>query len=619
MSMTCAQEYAAKYEDDAYNVRKEELIRSVDDKYCSIVEWIEQALPRSDNWIREVVKAGEPYLPEHILESIPSKKIEETGKMNVLAFVDESGLCDEILDELKRRKQLGTVKKVPLVWDNLDTYEKMEEVLKPKKQAWDVILYAPGVDCADSDDPDDVIKFSDQLVKAYMLIFQVLQRNPDFCEKVMTLTSDTLCDDEEVHREAGVKIAAAGPLFGMSNTLRMEVPTVALHYVDVEYTVTDTIIEDVASEITRKTGFGAASVRINSKGRFVARMTPAEPRYTSSAKFVTPNSGVIGIGGGNGALGLVMGKYLLEHLADPETATVRIKFLSRSCKISGQGNENLWNDIQAIVADKCKGVTVEQAKCDVSSRQAIELFVSENAEDLVGFVHSAGILRDGLLPNQTFEKYDDVYKPKAWAALYLHHALEQNHCDKLQFCWMFSSVAVYGNMGQTNYSGANSLLDVLCRHRKCQGKPAQAMQWAGWGEVGMAASMDPMAKKRMAESPIPFFTNAQGLQGMDVGLSTGIPVFCVMRYNGQSFFNKLEKTFKKDKLNASDRYDSKFWSVSIPPKQVTELELYEYVAAAYSLDSPRELIYDHFINGIANLPGKTPLVPIHSGVYFEDE
>ena len=49
----------------------------------------------------------------------------------------------------------------------------------------------------------------------------------------------------------------------------------------------------------------------------------------------------------------------------------------------------------------------------MSSREAVEAFVSEHADRLVGFVHSAGILRDALLMNQDAEKYDAVFKPKA--------------------------------------------------------------------------------------------------------------------------------------------------------------------------------------------------------------
>ena len=39
--------------------------------------------------------------------------------------------------------------------------------------------------------------------------------------------------------------------------------------------------------------------------------------------------------------------------------------------------------------------------------------MEEHADRLVGFVHSAGILRDALLMNQDAEKYDAcVFKPK---------------------------------------------------------------------------------------------------------------------------------------------------------------------------------------------------------------
>ena len=81
--------------------------------------------------------------------------------------------------------------------------------------------------------------------------------------------------------------------------------------------------------------------------------------------------------------------------------------------------------------------------------------------------------------NQDAEKYDAVFKPKAWAALYLNHALEKFNCDRLEFLWLFSSVATYGNPGQSPYSAANSLLDSLSRYRNAKGLPCTAMQWAG--------------------------------------------------------------------------------------------------------------------------------------------
>merc|ERR1711995_122941 len=86
-------------------------------------------------------------------------------------------------------------------------------------------------------------------------------------------------------------------------------------------------------------------------------------------------------------------------------------------------------------------------------------------------------------------------------------------------------------MGQTPYSASNAALDGLARHRRALKKPCTAIQWGGWGEVGMAANMDEANRRRMANSPMPSFTNKEGLRGLEQGLTTGMPYFSVFKYN----------------------------------------------------------------------------------------
>ena len=137
--------------------------------------------------------------------------------------------------------------------------------------------------------------------------------------------------------------------------------------------------------------------------------------------------------------GLVMGKYLLESLGDQrKTASLEIKFLSRSCKIQPAQQQLLG-----------RRATVGLRRLDQGDPGEVRRLVQRGGRGVrVGtcgppgrFVHSAGILRDALLMNQDGEKYDAVFKPKAWAALYLNHALEKFNCDKLEFLWLFSSVS----------------------------------------------------------------------------------------------------------------------------------------------------------------------------------
>merc|ERR1711920_695925 len=89
--------------------------------------------------------------------------------------------------------------------------------------------------------------------------------------------------------------------------------------------------------------------------------------------------------------------------------------------------------------------------------------------------------------------------------------------------WLFSSGAVYGNMGQLNYSASNAYLDALARHRRALGKPCQAPQWGAWGDVGMAANLDDASRRRMANSPMPYFSNAEGLFGLECLIRSNLP------------------------------------------------------------------------------------------------
>eukprot|EP00439_Symbiodinium_sp_Y106_P023181 s4846_g2.t2 len=84
---------------------------------------------------------------------------------------------------------------------------------------------------------------------------------------------------------------------------------------------------------------------------------------------------------------------------------------------------------------------------------------------------------------------------------------------------------------QVNYSASNACLDGLARHRVAMGKPCTAIHWGAWGEVGMAATMDDVMRNRVMMGPMPYFTVAQGLQGLEGGLRTGLPEFSVFIVN----------------------------------------------------------------------------------------
>jgi hypothetical protein len=82
-----------------------------------------------------------------------------------------------------------------------------------------------------------------------------------------------------------------------------------------------------------------------------------------------------------------------------------------------------------------------------------------------------------------------VWGAKADGAWYLHKYTLGVDND-LQSFILFSSIAsLVGNIGQINYSSANSFLDSLVQYRRSLGLTAISIQWPGISGIGLAASM----------------------------------------------------------------------------------------------------------------------------------
>jgi acyl carrier protein len=105
---------------------------------------------------------------------------------------------------------------------------------------------------------------------------------------------------------------------------------------------------------------------------------------------------------------------------------------------------------------------------------------------LAGVAHLAGVLDDGLLPQQSLQRFRTTLAPKAFGACHLDRLTRS---DDLDFFIVSSSVSsVLGSPGQANYATANAVLDGLVAQRKAQGLPATGVNYGPWGKGGMASS-----------------------------------------------------------------------------------------------------------------------------------
>ncbi|WP_107396409.1 type I polyketide synthase, partial [Streptomyces acidiscabies] len=133
------------------------------------------------------------------------------------------------------------------------------------------------------------------------------------------------------------------------------------------------------------------------------------------------------------------------------------------------------------------GAQVEFVACDVADRESVAHLLAGIGEEhpLVGVVHAAGALDDGVVTSLTGERVTEVLRAKADGAWHLHELTQ--HLD-LDLFVLFSSVSgVLGIPGQANYAAANAFLDGVAEHRRARALPAVSLAWGLFDDTAGAA------------------------------------------------------------------------------------------------------------------------------------
>ncbi|GAA3070878.1 type I polyketide synthase [Streptomyces glomeratus] len=225
--------------------------------------------------------------------------------------------------------------------------------------------------------------------------------------------------------------------------------------------------------------------------RHLARLTRTAPG-TGDGPAVSPDATYL-VTGGLGGLGLETARLLHERGA-------------RHLVLAGRGAPGQAAD-EVIAELRAAGTRVDTAAVDVSDEAALTACLRSIADDpglppLRGVLHLAGVLDDGVLGEQTTERFARVHGAKAGGAWLLHRLTQDLPLD---FFVLFSSVSsALGAPGQANYAAANAYADGLASYRRGLGLPALAVQWGSWAGAGMSARLGLDEKlERMGEGVIP--------------------------------------------------------------------------------------------------------------------
>jgi acyl transferase domain-containing protein/acyl carrier protein len=186
-------------------------------------------------------------------------------------------------------------------------------------------------------------------------------------------------------------------------------------------------------------------------------------------------AGVCVITGGLGGLGLAVAARLVQAGA-------------RSLVLIGRRPPDAAQRA-ALAALEANGATVRTFAADVGSAvqmQAVFDEIVSTMSPLSLVIHAAGVLDDGILTEQTAERFAWVMAPKVEGAAVLSALLADRPEVELV---LFSSIAsLLGLPGQGSYAAGNAVLDAVAARRRAQGGRAVAINWGPWSDIGLAAA-----------------------------------------------------------------------------------------------------------------------------------
>jgi malonyl CoA-acyl carrier protein transacylase len=280
-----------------------------------------------------------------------------------------------------------------------------------------------------------------------------------------------------------------------------------------------------------------SAFRYMQQGKHTGKIIIKFPDTTPESLIFRSDSSYL-ITGGLGDLGLLIARWMVELGAR------HLVLVGRS-KVKPAISDQLRTIEQA-------GAKVVVIQADVSdTEQVTRLFtqIEQSLPPLRGIIHAAGILDDGVLHQQNWQRFAQVMAPKVQGAWNLH-TLTQNL--SLDFFVLFSSSSsLLGTAGQANYAAANAFLDALASYRQMRGLPGLSINWGAWAEVGMTVRSNLIGQ--LSEKGEGSIATQQGLQVLAQLLLENPIQVGVMSINWSRFLEKqlTISPFLADFLNLS--------------------------------------------------------------------
>ena len=298
---------------------------------------------------------------------------------------------------------------------------------------------------------------------------------------------------------------SADAMYGLVKAAAMEYPSSMLQIRLPQQTLKTSWEVCVSDEVETADAYGvgaASNICMVPRLQMISRRPPLLQVHHSDETIISSVKGLNIITGGSGALGTVIGTWLLLRGA--------------SICLSSRRGVIKRTALSAASTSSCVVIGIRGDNSQSEDARAMSACM-----DLIATVfHVGGILADALLPKQTANSIRQVFGPKQHGLSTMKNSLNMQN-QPVQKEILFSSIAsLFGSPGQSNYSAANAVLDAMASEKVQSGVPAIAIQWGGWSSAGMA-TVDASLLQRMKRLGIGMIQPGDGMKMLNHILKRG--------------------------------------------------------------------------------------------------
>ena len=445
----------------------------------------------ADDWLYQVSWREKP-LPDG------AGKSPRNGKWLILA--DHRGLGRQLADRLEQNGSSSVLLFAPVADANPEDQARFDAAIRDALAAPDTpcsgVVYLSGLDDAFPEDPSLVSLQAAQKTccAGALRLLQILAAAEGRSSPRLYFVTRGA---QRVEPASLPPAIAQATLWGLGKVVAWEHPGLWGGLIDLDPANPTGDSECLLQELQNPDG--ETQVAYRDGCRRVARLTPLANRKSAPPGYVFRSDATYLITGGLGGIGLNLTRWMAQRGAR------HLLLMGRSAP-SGEA-------LGALAELERAGARVVAVRADVSRPEELAAALAGAAGSmppLRGVIHAAGVLADGALLQQTWDRFEAVMAPKIIGSWNLHQTTRGLDLD---FFVLFSSAsALFGAPGQANYAAANAFLDGLAEYRRSLGLPAVSVNWAAWAETGMAAKGTDLGKRPRTFADSPAISPARGAE-----------------------------------------------------------------------------------------------------------